>query len=431
MKFLENIFSIKNNSGKKIITILGLKIKISLFMFQRIKHFKNNKPTLAIQVTIMDKGGLEEVVLQLATDKKINEKFNVVIIAESTNKGYLADIAKNSGIPVYSFFNNKRRISDLIKTLNIKIVHFHYNIAGIEEYKNNGVKIIYTIHNNYIWQNKSDIEIRKYFYKFVDLFIAVSTQVKEYFCEKYSIDENEVKVIPNGIKYEDTSNIMPFAKNEIGLHEDDFVLLNVATFNPNKYHFSQLKALSLLVKKYENIKLLFIGNTLDKEYYEKIKEMIFKFKLNNNVKILDYVPKSHIFRYLKTADIFIMTSLTEGFSVSMCEAMLFNKPMILTDVGGARDVIKDNDIGIIVPHAFKSIQSLNIYNVISMYRNDEFSFENVEQITNAIENIYLNKEIWKNKAMHGNEKIKKYFNVERVCEDYKDCYQTILGGMNE
>ena len=40
MKFLENIFSIKNNSGKKIITILGLKIKISLFMFQRIKHFK-------------------------------------------------------------------------------------------------------------------------------------------------------------------------------------------------------------------------------------------------------------------------------------------------------------------------------------------------------------------------------------------------------
>lgn len=422
MKLLKNIFSITNNRDYKVVTILGLKFSFSRFKMQKIKSFNNNKPTIAFQLNQMDKGGLEEVVLQLATNEKIREKYNTVIISEFSNKGYLVGIAKAKGVPVYSFFKNYSRIEKLIKKLNIKIAHFHYNLAGIEEYKNQGVKTLYTIHNNYIWMNDDDVRERSRHYLSVDKFVAVSGQVKEYFCEKFSIEDSKVEVIPNGIEYFDTSKILPMAKTFIGFDENDFVMLNVASFNPNKYHFSQIKALSNVVNKYKNVKLLLIGNIHDKTYFKKVNNMIKDLKLENNVKILDFVPKEDIYKYLKMADCFIMTSLTEGFSIAMSEAMLFNKPLILTDVGGARDVIDNNDIGIVVPHVFKDLKTLNIYNVIKDYENEIYYDDNINGIVDAIEDIYLNKAIWNKKSKLASAKIEKYYNLDRVLLSYFDKY---------
>lgn len=425
MKFTEHIFSLKNKSDKKVLRILGLKFTFSRYKAQKVMPFANNKPTIAFQVNEMDKGGLEEVVLQLATSKKIREKYNTVIISEFSPKGYLAEIIKKEGIPVYSFFKNTKNISKLVKTLNIKIAHFHYNISGIEEYKNLAVRTIYTIHNNYIWFNKEDTITRKKAYAFVDKFVAVSSQVKEYFCEKFKIDKSKVLVIPNGIKYQETKDLIPFSKPEIGFDEEDFVFINIASFNPNKYHFAQLKALKEINKKYKNVKLLLIGNIHDEFYFEKVKEMISKLNLENNVKILGFVQKTDVYKFLKMSDCFIMTSLTEGFSIAMSEAMMVGKPMILTDVGGARDVIQNNDIGIVVPHAFQNMQDFNIKNIIDKYSKNEFYFDNVSSIEKAMVNIYENKQNWQEKAVVGKDKIKNIFNIEKANNSYLKQYNLL------
>ncbi len=422
---LKQIFSIKNDKKHKILTILGFKIKVTRNP-QKMKVIKNNKPTLAMQLYKMDKGGLEEVVLQIANDKNIREKFNVVILAEYSSSGYLADIARKNGIPVYSFFGNKDNIRRLIKKLNIKIVHFHYNIFGIEEYKKLNVKTVYTIHNNYIWFDKNGVEERNKHYKFVDKFIAVSSQVKEFFCQKFGIPEEKVDVIANGIEYFDSDKIEPIPRQDIGLQEDDFVFINVATFNPIKYHFAQAMALSKLSCKYPEMKLVIIGNIGDKEYYEQFKEFIKELNLEDKIKIINYVPKQAVYRYLKMADCFIMTSLAEGFSIAKCEAMLSGKPMILTDVGGARDVINNNDIGILVKHAFRNIQNLHIENISKDNKNKNYHFDNVDDIIKAMESMYLNKDYWAEKAKTGKNKIRDKFNVKRVREEYFKLYEEIL-----
>ena len=403
----------------------GIKSKYR-YKLQKVKSFDNNKPTIAFQVSKMDKGGLEEVVLQLTTSKKIREKYNVVIIAEYMNKGYLADIARKHRIPVYSFFKNTKNIPKLIKTLNIKIVHFHYNISGIEEYKKHKIKTLYTIHSNYIWFDKENIGLRNKSYAFVDKFVAVSSQVKEYFCEKFKIDKSKVLVISNGIQYLETNDLVPFPKTKIGFNEKDFILICVASFSPVKDHFAQLKALAEVNKKYKNVKLLLIGNILDQFYFKKMKEMIYELKLENNVKILDYVPKNNIYRYLKMSDCFILTSLTEGFSLATIEAMMFGKPMIVTDVGGARDIIQNNDIGIIVPHAFCDIQELNINKVMADYSANIFHQDNQAKIIDAIENVYLNIDFWKRKSKIGKLKVKTQFNIEHVLESYLIEYDKLL-----
>lgn len=55
---LKEIFSITNEMNKKVIKIFGIKIKFSKFKLQKIKVFKNNKPTIAFQLNEMDKGGV-------------------------------------------------------------------------------------------------------------------------------------------------------------------------------------------------------------------------------------------------------------------------------------------------------------------------------------------------------------------------------------
>lgn len=426
-KLLQQIFSVKNTGDKKIIRVLGVKIKCNRFKFQRITPLKNGKPTIAMQVWQMDKGGLEEVVLQLASNTKIREKYNIVIIATHSDKGYLADIARKKGIPVYSFFEKSTNIAKLIKKLNIKIVHFHYDISGAEVYKQHNVKTIYTIHNNYIWMNKNDVEFRKQFYSYIDKFVAVSSQVKEYFLNRFGVDENKVTVIPNGIEYIETKEIEPISRSEAGVNETDFVLLDVASFNLNKYHFVQLAALAKLIKKHPDIKLILIGNIHEQEYYNKILQTIKELHIENNVKLLDYVPKSEVYRYLKMSDAFIMTSITEGFSISMTEAVMFGKPLILTDIGGARDVIKNNDIGFLIKHAYSDLQKMDIEQVRADYKNDIFHFENLDDITSAIENMYLNKDEWKEKGKKGEEKVKNEFNVERVAQEYFEQFNRLLG----
>ena len=423
-KFIEKIFSLKNNKNTKIFKFLGFKIKMRRFNLKKIK-FTKNKPTLAMQVNTMDKGGLEEVVLQLANDEKIREKYNIILITANKNKGYLANIARKNGIPVIPLFYDYNFLRKVIEHFNIEIVHFHYDLFGVKAYKFYGIKTIYTIHNNYIWMDTADVKLRNKSYAFIDKLAAVSSQVKDYFCEKFSAQKDKVQVITNGVEIFDDSQIASKKKTELGFNENDFVFINVASLNPLKYHFTQAYALAKLKDKYPNIKLLILGNILNNEYYKQFLNFIKKYNIEKNIKILDYVPKDEVFAYLKMADCFIMTSLSEGFSIAMTEAMFLQKPMIISDVGGAKDAVENNDIGIVVRHAFDDLQKLNLHQIIENNKEEKYHFNNAQEIINAMEDMFLNKEVWTEKAKGGRIKVVERFNTKEVCGNYLNLYNEL------
>ena len=427
--FVQNVFSIQNDKGRKIFRFLGFKIKTWRYKLEH-KYFDNSKPTIAMQVDSMDKGGLEEVVLQLASNSTIRDKYNIVILTTRKHTGHLADIAKTRGISVIPLFEDSDFLMKVIEALDIKIVHFHYSLFGVETYKLHGVKMMYTIHNNYIWMDTTDIQWRSRLYSFIDQFVAVSSQVKDYFCEKFDIEQEKVKVITNGIEVFDDSQIVSKTKEEIGFNENDFVFINIASFNPIKYHFTQAYALSQLKDKYPQIKLLILANVPDREYHKQFLEFVKEHGVEKNIKIINYVPKSEVFSYLKMADSFIMTSLSEGFSIAMTEAMFAQKPMILTDVGGTRDVIVNNDIGIIVKHAFYDLNRLSICTIARDNGAKKYHFDNAQEIINALEDMFLNKECWSEKAKMGKAKVIDTFNSERVGKEYLEKYRKLRLSQN-
>ena len=377
----------------------------------------DRKPGLVFQVEAFDKGGLEEVVLMLASNKSIRDLFNVFILTTGNDGGHMCEIARKKGIPVIGLDHDLDFLEFLIEKLNIKIVNLHYSLFGIELYKRHSVRTVYTIHNNYIWMDDQAVAIRREKYNLIDTFIAVSDQVRDFFSERFSQDKDSIKVIVNGIDLDSLKEVPSVKKTDFGLSEDDFVFLNVASFGRNKYHPLLIEAMGTLVKKFDTIKLLLVGNVSEQEYFDFINKKIVEKGLSGHIKIVDYIPKETVFGLMRRSDCFVLPSITEGLSIAMIEAMYNQLPLILSDVGGARDAIDNNDIGFIIRNPYEDILKLNPAIISEKYASGK-DLSNIDDLVSAMEEVFTNRFQWKERARMGKSKVETFFNAEYIGNQY-------------
>ena len=140
------------------------------------------------------------------------------------------------------------------------------------------------------------------------------------------------------------------------------------------------------------------------------------------------MPKNEIYSYLKMADCFVMSSISEGFSIAKLEAMMFEKPLVLTQVGGAEDVIKNNDIGYLIPPVYDLSNNVDIKITEIKAEIDKgiYKKNNIDDFIFAIEDIIKNNEKWKDKAKLANLKVKNDYNVQAVMSKYLQLFDTML-----
>lgn len=380
---------------------------------------------IVFQLDSFDKGGLEEVVFSLAKNIQANENINLYIFVNDNELGYFGKKIQDLGIKIILLKKNKFFLKKLLKKLKIDLINLHYSIFGSDLYIEQGIPIVYTIHNSYIWADKKFIEERKPLYDKFTMFIAVSDQVRDFFCKKFSIEESSISVIPNGLDLDNLKITTNENRKSYSLLENDFIFINIASFNWNKFHILMIRAIELMKNKYPNMKLLFVGNPLDQNVYNYVVDEIKKRKLEENIKIIEYVPKEKVLGLLKMSDCYLMPSLIEGWSIAIMEAMYCELPLILSDIGSAKNVIENNDIGLIIKNPYNKIQEINPEIFNHLFTNDQH-LNNIEDLCIAMENMYLNKNIWKTKGKLGKNKIETTFNIEKMVNNYIYEYHKIL-----
>lgn len=101
-----------------------------------------------------------------------------------------------------------------------------------------------------------------------------------------------------------------------------------------------------------------------KEFKEKIEEEIIKYNISDNIEMVGLTDNPY--PYYKGADLYVQTSLHEGYCLTIAEALLFNKYVISTDVAGAYDQITSEKIGSIIAYDTCEIAK----NIENYFRNE-------------------------------------------------------------
>ena len=102
---------------------------------------QNSKPVIGLVVTTFDKGGLEQVVLNLYLGYK-KAGYKTFLLCQENILGIMANSIEPKDL--YVFNNDKNKFLQLLYDENITILHYHYNIFAADIVKKIGIKTIYT-----------------------------------------------------------------------------------------------------------------------------------------------------------------------------------------------------------------------------------------------------------------------------------------------
>lgn len=183
--------------------------------------------------------------------------------------------------------------------------------------------------------------------------ISVCDRQADSLSRTYRIPLKQFQTIYNGVDtgYFDPAQIVESKieiRQRLGIVPDAFVILQVANFGVAKRHEDSLCALKSLHDCRPELKLILalVGSGRP-ERKARLKAMIARMRLEGSVLFLG--KHQDVRPFYRMADCFTLSSYTESFSVAALEAMAMGLPCVLTDVGGAREMVREGMDGFIVP----------------------------------------------------------------------------------
>lgn len=154
--------------------------------------------------------------------------------------------------------------------------------------------------------------------------------------------------IQNGVDLERfcpcETNIRSSLRRNLGLNDATMVICHIAAFRPEKNHIGILEAAWQLKRDALDFRIFFVG---DGPLRADVERRIHKYGLDQQVIFVG--QHSDVTPFLWASDIGILPSTVETFSLFALEAMATGLPMVMSDIGGASEMIEDGVNGRLVP----------------------------------------------------------------------------------
>ncbi|MCK5509949.1 glycosyltransferase family 4 protein [Candidatus Parcubacteria bacterium] len=219
----------------------------------------------------------------------------------------------------------------------------------------------------------------------VNFIIAQSSNTKNN-AIKYYNPKKEIKIIPLPYEFFDFKKV---SRKELNMKENKKYIIGAGRLIKRKGFEYFIKALALLDN---NVNGIIIGNGPEKENLLKLAREL---KIENRLCLTGLVSEEKKFQYLCNSDIFVLSSIHEGFGIVIQEAMQVGLPVVATNNGGQVDLIRDGENGLLIdPKNFKKITE-KVKKLLSNHKlKEKISKQNLSDINNFnLNNIteqYLN-----------------------------------------
>jgi glycosyltransferase involved in cell wall biosynthesis len=177
-------------------------------------------------------------------------------------------------------------------------------------------------------------------------YIAISEKVGTAMVDVIGSIGDKITVISNGVDMKRYGHTIDktIVHSQLGLEANARVIAMVGTLKKVKGHCYMIETMASIVPQYTKLHLLLIG---DGELREELQALTSRLSLDRHVHFLG--DRHDVPKLLAASDIFVLSSLWEGLSMALLEAMASSLPIVASEVSGTVQAIIPNETGLLVP----------------------------------------------------------------------------------
>jgi glycosyltransferase involved in cell wall biosynthesis len=297
-------------------------------------------------------GGSEKVALDIASNLD-GERFRSVVCGMDVG-GALERELDELNIP-HEVMHRRglepavlRRLYRIIRRHRIDVVHTHHFtqlfFAAIPA-RLAGARIVHTEHEffSYVESGFTRKAVRPLL-TLCHAVTVVGAEVADYFVRTIGVKRQRLNVIPNGVALEGFDYDAARARWELGLDAGATVLGTIGRLEPEKDQMTLIEVFREIHSRHPSARLVIAGSG---SRADALKAHAAALGVAEQTTFLGY--RRDVARLLAAMDVFVLTSVREGLPVSLIEAMAARRPVVSSDVGSVRDLVRNGENGFIVP----------------------------------------------------------------------------------
>ena len=308
-------------------------------------------------------GGLERCIARLANHLD-RERFAPMVICLNRS-GDAADWITCDDVPIVELHKRPgndpgviRRLARALREHKVDIVHSHnwgtllettlarrWARTPVHVHAEHGLELDALRVTG--WKSKLRCVAARWALRRVDRIVAVAKHVQQSVASRCGLDIDQIEVLTNGVDLDghvSTPKTRHQLRKSIDVDDNAFVVGSIGRLAPVKDFGNAIKAISLLVQKGHNTHLVLVGMGPE---LDSLIAQVQELNMQRNIHFVG--QQSNVGEWLSAMDLYINSSLSEGMSLSILEAMAAGLPSVVTDVGENATLIRgENGCGTVV-----------------------------------------------------------------------------------
>ena len=291
----------------------------------------------------LNMGGAEKMCFNLANELD-RERFEPQACSMSEGDDLTPDFLAHR-VPVHELpkppglrFDYSLKLARLLRRERIDIVHSHnftpWLYAALAVAMTPGCRLVHTQHSDIDNNRPMPAPLRWLMQRVTSSAVAVSNPVAEHLVRERYSNESQTHLIYNGVPVGE-----PPAP-----HEGPFRFAIIARLVPVKNHAFLLRSFKRVCTQNAEAELHIVG---DGPLMAELRALASELQLDERVVFRGQIQSASAL--LGEFDALVLSSLSEGLSISILEGMAAGLPLVATDVGGNGTLVADGQTGLLVP----------------------------------------------------------------------------------
>jgi glycosyltransferase involved in cell wall biosynthesis len=387
------------------------------------RHPVSGRLKVCLAVDTLDRGGLEELVGQVV--RGLPEQGVEAFVLCVKSGGYKAGELKKDGLKVYEADESAEAIARILAEEQPEVVNSHWaHLRLLQAAHAQGIPVVETIHSSYIWLDREGWRNEQVRSQYFSQAIATSETTRRFYTRHNPWLKPEwVRLVGNGVDAKSLElPAREAARRELGLSEDEFLFVNIASYDGVKNHLGLLYAFDKVAQKQPKVRLLCAGNLASPNYYEQVTGLHKELASRKRIQLCEY--REDVGRLLSAGDAFVLNSFSEGWSIAATEALMAGLPLIHSECGSAYELVgAQGERGIIVPNP--ATEPINMSREIISWAYQNKYQRNTSELIAAMQRLVDEREIWQGRREEIKRQAQDLFSMENTTRGYvqvfRDC----------